>query len=100
VEAGHDVLGASDALSAFEFLRDAQVVISDVTLGHDDGIAVLLAIRLTFPQLPVIVVSGQNRDEISERLATSGLRSSVWVVTKPFVSEELLSAVSAALSVT
>lgn len=98
VNAGHDVLGAADALGAFDLLRDAQVVIGDVTLGGDDGIAVLLAIRLTFPRLPLIVISGRDRSEIAERLASSALRSSVWVLSKPFVHEELLSTLSAALS--
>ncbi len=67
MDAGHDVLGASDALSAFELLRGAQVVIGDVTLGGDDGIAVLLAIRLTFPRLPLIVISGLARGGSANR---------------------------------
>jgi two-component system, OmpR family, response regulator len=96
-DAGHDVLGASDALSAFELLRGAQVVIGDMTLGGDDGITVLLAIRLTFPRLPLIVISGRDRGEIADRLASSGLRSAVWLLSKPFAPDELLSTLSAAL---
>jgi DNA-binding response OmpR family regulator len=98
VNAGHDVLGTSDALSAFNLLRGAQVVVGDVTLGGDDGIAMLLAIRLAFPRLPLIFISGLDRDEIADRLASSGLGSAVWLLAKPFVREELLSAVQAALT--
>jgi CheY-like chemotaxis protein len=67
-------------------------------VGSDDGIAFLLAIRLTFPRLPLIAISGGNRDEIADRLASSGLRSAVWLLAKPFAHEELLSTVQAALT--
>ena len=99
VDAGHDVLGAADAVGAFDLLRDAEVVVGDLKLGGDDGLALLLAIRVTYPRLPLIVISGLDRDEVSDRLAGNGLRSAVWLLSKPFVAEELLSTLGEALLV-
>lgn len=69
-QAGHDVLDTSDAASALGLvgIYGADVVITDVMVPGQDGIALLVAIRRVFPKLPLIAISGRNVEEIVERL--------------------------------
>ncbi|MGH7499179.1 MAG: response regulator transcription factor, partial [Gemmatimonadales bacterium] len=81
--AGHNVLETADLRVAFGLvgLYRADVVITDVMLSGQDGIALLLAIRRSFPTLALIAISGRDRDEDLSRLEVSGLRDTVWLLT-------------------
>jgi DNA-binding response OmpR family regulator len=99
-EAGHDVLDTGDAEGALELvgIYGADVVITDVMVSGQDGIALLADIRLAYPQLPLIAISGLRREEVDERLEESRLRAGVWFLAKPFQWQTLLATVEAALS--
>jgi DNA-binding response OmpR family regulator len=86
----HQVLEASSAQMALEALRMGKldVVLADLHLGDEDGIAVLLEIRRTHSGIPVIAVSGGSKHDISERLEAAGPRRSVWRMVKPFIFDE------------
>jgi DNA-binding response OmpR family regulator len=99
VQAGHDVLETGDPEAALGLVSvySPNVVIADVMLSGRDGIAVLLAIRRLFPSLPLIAISGRDRQEISGRLWDAGLCLAVWLLIKPFGQAELLATIKAAL---
>lgn len=98
--AGHDVLDIAEASDARELLSlfGAEVVIADLLLGGHDSIAALRAIRESLATLPLIVISGRDREEVSDRLHENGLHCGVWLLAKPFAQEELLATVRAALA--
>lgn len=99
-QAGHDVLDAADGATALGLvdLFDVDVVISDIMLREQNGVGALLTIRGSFPALPLIVISGGDRQDVLELLSSSGLRHGTWLLSKPFATGELFSAVNSALA--
>jgi DNA-binding NtrC family response regulator len=59
-QAGYWVLEADDGRKVMQFLTDEiiDIVLLDVFMPDQDGIATLLEIRRTFPKLKIIVMSG------------------------------------------
>jgi DNA-binding response OmpR family regulator len=98
-EAGHDVLEAKTEWEALELTLAGSIdaVVIDVGLGLKDGIKTMAALRRLQPEVPLIVASGGDQDEIWSRMETDGLRSGVWWLGKPFRRESLLSVVQGAL---
>jgi DNA-binding response OmpR family regulator len=98
--AGHVVLEAESEWTALELTlsRMIDVVVMDVGLGSHDGIKTMVAIRRLQAEMPLIVASGNDRDEILGRMQVSGLRSRVWWLGKPFTAEKLLHVVEGALA--
>jgi DNA-binding response OmpR family regulator len=95
LEGGHEVIEAATTDTGLEAARTAcvDVVIADLCLEGRDGIGLMAEIRRSRPEVPLIVVSGQDQAEIQARLAAEELRHSVWLLTKPFLNEQLLAAV-------
>jgi DNA-binding response OmpR family regulator len=98
-QAGHDVLEARTELEALELTLTGKIdaAVIDVALGSKDGITTMVALRRLQPEVPLIVASGGDRDEIWSRLETDGLRNRVWWLGKPFKPESLLSLLEGAL---
>jgi len=70
------------------------IVLSDVTMPGETGIALLEGIRHDFPELPVVMVSGLGGLDV----ATAALRLGAYGwVTKPFDASQVLIAVANAL---
>lgn len=67
-------------------------------VSGQDGIALLAAIRLAYPQLPLIAISDYVGEDVAERLEESHLRAGVWFLRKPFEWQTLVATVEAALS--
>jgi putative two-component system response regulator len=70
------------------------IVLSDVTMPGESGIALLAGIRRDFPVLPVVMVSGIG--EVSTATDALSLGAYGWV-TKPFDPSQILIAVANAL---
>lgn len=90
--AGHDVLDADDptTMCSLVTLFEADIVIADIMLLGQDSLPALCDLRRSFPELPLIVMSGGDPAEIRERLNQGGLRRAVWLLPKPFSPDELL----------
>jgi DNA-binding response OmpR family regulator len=95
IESGHEVIEAAttDAGLAAARTMGVDMVVADICLEGQDGIGLMAEIRRSRPEVPLIVVSGQDQDEIQARLAAEELRRSVWLLAKPFLREQLLAAV-------
>jgi len=93
--AGHsdlEVCGEADsaasALAAIEAL-DPDVVVLDLTLGQDDGVALVATLHARSPLLPILVLSMHDETVYAERMLSLGARG---YVMKQEASEVFLTA--------
>jgi CheY-like chemotaxis protein len=105
---GHKVTEAADGaqgLKAFA-ARGAgrngfDLVVTDVLMPGVDGARVIVELRRSHPDLPVIAISGGRRVLSPQfNLETATLAGATCQLAKPFSRHELQSAVSQALAVT
>lgn len=74
---------------------DFDLLITDVGLGEDDGIATLEAVKVRAPDMPIIVISAQNTLDTAVRASENGAFE---YFPKPFDLDELIEVVEQALS--
>lgn len=90
-EAGYDAIeacNADEAVAILESRVSVDLVISDVRMpGTIDGLGLLAFIRASFPDLPVIMMSGH----LEPRLAM--IDGATQFVAKPFLLDAVLKAV-------
>lgn len=72
----------------------ADLIITDILMPGQDGMATLLQIRTDHPNLPIIVISGKAAEhlDLAEQFGATA------VLPKPFRRAELLETVAKALS--
>ncbi len=91
-EADLEVCGEADsaatALKAIELLNP-EVVVLDLTLGADDGVALVGTLRQRWPALPILVLSMHDEAVYGERLLAMGVRG---YVMKQEASQVILTA--------
>ena len=85
---------AASALRAIELLNPT-IVVLDLTLGSDDGVALVGKLRTRWPQLPVLVLSMHDEAVYGERLLAMGVRG---YVMKQEASEVILTALRKVLA--
>ncbi len=91
--AGYEALAAANAGDALQLLAShgpIDLLVTDVVMPGMNGIELANAVRLSFPGMKVLLVSGHLDDE--SRAMGSRLGNAV-IVTKPFSSDELARAV-------
>jgi len=88
-EAGHEVLGATDTTSALQALEtgDPQVVVTDVRLPGEGGVAILKRSVELDPLRPVILMTGYAT--VDDAVAAMRL-GAVDYVQKPFRNETII----------
>ncbi|MBK8479241.1 MAG: response regulator [Opitutaceae bacterium] len=95
---GFEVITAADgaeAVALFHQHRDRlAAVLLDLTMPNIDGVAAFSAIHSLAPGLPVVLMTGYNREEALERFAEHGLAG---FLQKPFAAEDLLETLAATL---
>jgi DNA-binding NarL/FixJ family response regulator len=79
---------AAGALKAIELLAP-EVVVLDLTLGSDDGVALVGTLRQRWPELPILVLSMHDEAVYGERLLAMGVRG---YVMKQEASQVILTA--------
>lgn len=97
---GYAVTTAADAVGAVEEMKDWKqqfdLVITDVSMPMISGLSLLSALKTTFPDLKVIVITAFG-DQITQNNA---LRDGAFAfINKPFDSKEFLGVVERALQV-
>ena len=80
---------AGDGIEALEYLRSQEIslVVTDLKMPRMDGFELLAAIMESYPDIPVIVISGFSTPDM-QRLARQG--GAVAFITKPFPIESLI----------
>jgi CheY-like chemotaxis protein len=82
------VLLAGDGLEALEILKHQPIslVVTDLKMPRMDGFELLAAIMGSYPDIPVIIITGFSTPDM-ERLARQG--GAVGFIAKPFLIEDL-----------
>jgi DNA-binding NtrC family response regulator len=94
---GWETVGAETPERALALLdeEDISLVVSDIVMPGLSGLELLGVVRATYPDLPVVLVTGAGTDEnVNEAVA----RGAHGVVIKPFSHADLRSAVAGALA--
>ena len=85
---GHEVVTADCGADGFElFLQDIfDLVITDCQMPGIDGLHLADLIKARSPHTPVLMITGQSRDEILEKMSSGQVD---FLMLKPFGLEEL-----------
>jgi len=97
--AGYDVAETASGAAALQFWREsgADLVLTDIKMAGMSGIELILQLRAQAPALPIVAMSGVGPWDL-ETLRDAHLLGAVGILQKPFMREELLTAVANALS--
>ena len=95
-EAGYEIVEAEDGLSALEqyFLAKPDLVLLDLVMKGMYGLEVLAKLRAMDQEARIIVASADIQSSTRTMVEEAGAKA---FVTKPFVAEEVLTAVQAAV---
>jgi len=99
-QSGHEVLEAGHGKEALRLqqISPADLVITDLLMPEQDGIEVIMALRLEAPQLKVIAMSGGGRFKQTELLRMAGPLGAIAILRKPFDLDAMLETVRKALA--
>ncbi len=96
--AGHSVHDAKDALTALDMLREQpagyNLVMTDLTMPSLNGADVVTEIRHDFPELPIIVMSGDS--EGLSKLGQDHSNNHIFLLPKPVLAKDLSRVMTAA----
>jgi two-component system, cell cycle sensor histidine kinase and response regulator CckA len=82
--------GAEQAKEVIELHGPPDVLVTDVVMRTISGPELVKELRVTYPKLPVLYMSGYARDKLDEALSSS---SDVSFLQKPFTTDTLITAV-------
>jgi len=97
---GFDVVKAENGLQALELINDqTDLVVSDILMPEMDGIELCQEIKKSYPELPVILISGGGRqptvntgyDYLESAKRLTGVNT---ILKKPFDPEELINQIN------
>lgn len=94
---GYEVVTAQSAREAYVLMEAAlpDVVLLDVGMPDVDGMTVLRHIRMTYPELPVIMLTGNVDPAVARYTMKHG---AFYFAAKPFDFAHLTDAIAAALA--
>lgn len=95
--AGYEVVEANDGMTALEvyFLEKPSLVLLDLVMKGMYGLDVLVKLRELDQQARVVVASADIQSSTRKMVAEAG---ALGFINKPFVSEQVVAAVEAALA--
>ena len=98
--ADFDVVEASDGnrgISAcFEHCPD--IVLTDIVMPEKEGIGTIVELRRSFPELPIIAMSGGLRYGAGEYLEAARRLGAVMTLEKPFLPSDVIEAIETVLA--
>ena len=97
---GHDIILAVDGLEAARAILEAgaDLALIDINMPKMGGIELLAAFKAVAPAMPVVVMSGGDRNHGMGRLEDTTLMGATGILAKPFTLGELRDAVTRALA--
>ena len=100
IEAGHELMEARNGREALPLLRRSRpdLVITDVIMPEQDGMELLMTLRLEGLPLRVIAMSGGGRVGAQNILEAATALGAIVTIAKPFTLEQMLAAVNTALA--
>jgi CheY-like chemotaxis protein len=96
---GHEVETASNGIEAIKCLQDRtfDVLITDIFMPEKDGIELILEVRVLYPELRVIAISGGGPGVGMDLLKPAKRLGATQILRKPVSRAELLQAVQEVL---
>ncbi|MBI2255007.1 MAG: response regulator [Proteobacteria bacterium] len=87
----------NDAQEALDSLarQAVHLIITDIIMPGIEGIEVILNLRATFPELPILAISGGGRTDRGDVLYLAKQLGANAILPKPFTRAALLAAVDA-----
>jgi DNA-binding NtrC family response regulator len=69
---GHEVIEAADGNKALALLQESHfdLIITDVILPKQSGFVLVARIRVTWPHMPILLISGQLSREVGKNVST------------------------------
>ena len=98
--AGHEVIEAENGARGVEQLAEtgADVVITDLVMPDEDGFQTIERIRRTFPDVPIIAVTGGGSAGPDRLLKLARAQGADFVLPKPVGKNDLLETVLSAVA--
>lgn len=93
--AGHEVVEAQDGKAALSCLAGDgfDAIVTDIIMPEADGIELVMAVRHSLPDLPIIAISGGGRKDGFNYLPMAAALGAKAVLSKPIDPDALLAAV-------
>ncbi len=98
--AGHEVTTAGDGRAGARLLAQGgyDLLITDIIMPDQDGLATILEAKRSLPELPIIAMSGGGQGSSDDYLRIARAFGARQVCPKPFKPEQILAQVEAALA--
>lgn len=99
-DAGHTVIEASDGVVALQLLgrETFDLLIVDMLMPEKDGLEVILQVRRTDQQLPILAVSSGGRMDVSSLLRPASAFGASATMSKPLLRAPLIEMVESLLA--
>jgi DNA-binding response OmpR family regulator len=99
-KAGYEVIGAEDGVEGLNLFREnnPELVITDIVMPQKEGLQTIIELRQASPTVKVIAMSGGGRYSNTDYLKLAQKFGARRTVTKPFMREEMLTAVREVLA--
>ncbi len=96
---GYDVIEAADGAAGLAALesRLPQLVVTDIIMPGKEGLELIMDLRRTHPDIPIIAISGGGRLEPSVHLKLAQASGAARIFEKPLQLEAFLEAVNTLL---
>ncbi len=96
---GHEVEEAADGAQALRRFAGspADLVFTDIFMPHMDGLEFVMRVRQTFPEAPIVAMSGGGQMEAGPVLQAAEALGVVCTLAKPLTRDTVQAAVGAAL---
>ncbi len=94
-KAGYEVIEATDGGEVYALLNDARpdMLVIDIVMPRKEGIATIIETRASWPNLPIIAISGGGRLSHVDYLEEARALGANATLRKPFENTALLSAI-------
>ena len=98
-QAGYEVMQATDGAKALRLaaVESFDLSITDSIMPDREGIETIRELRLRFPSIKIIAMSGGGRGSATGYLAIARFQGALLTLSKPFTRQELLAAVTSVL---
>lgn len=92
---GHEAVGARDGLEGVARFRETpcDVVITDIFMPNQEGLATIMELRRTFPHIRIIAISGGGARASLDVLPVAEALGACRTLRKPFTPQEVLDVV-------
>ncbi|CAO3433956.1 response regulator transcription factor [Azospirillum doebereinerae] len=96
---GHEATGARDGVEGVALFREnpADLVITDIFMPNQEGLATIMELRRNAPSLKIIAISGGGARASLDVLPVAEALGAQKTLRKPFTPSEVMDAVRAVL---